>query len=183
MARCDSVLEVRDRLLDAASEGTPWVLLTSLGEDELGADVVARLAKRHLFSIEPWQLVKERFQARHVDPRLVQGHPWVARLLVEAEPAGGYPPAPSGFVQADLAWQVLFESFLGLPDGARDAETLLEWSLDQETGARAASLTPEALAGLGDAMLDSEGPAAHGSSIAQLDRIPIGPWPSVSWRG
>src|SRR5690606_27880173 len=134
---------------------------TPLQENELGADVLARLAKRHLFRIQPWQLVKERFRARHVDPRLYERHPWVARALLEAEPEGGHPPAPSGFLEAELAWRILFEALLGLPDGRRDPESLLEWSIADPGAQKLAGLSDEIRTGLPNAVLETAGELAR----------------------
>lgn len=161
VARSDSVLDIRERLAELADEAAPIVLLTPISEAELGADVVARLAKRQLFAIEPWQLLKDRFQARFVDPRLVQHHGWVAQALLEAEPADGYPPAPSGFVQAGLVWDVLFRTLLGLPGGSCDAESWIEWSLDPDKRRRAAALAPNMLRSLGEAVEGAGGAAAR----------------------
>jgi hypothetical protein len=161
VARCGSVLEVRERLTTSPAADVPLVLITPLDERELGADVVARLAKRHLFAIDPWQLVKDRFHARYVDPRLVQRHGWVARALLEAEPDGGYPPAPSGFIQAEGVWRVLFESLLGLPGGVRDAEALLGWSLTADNRQRLGALDPEARASLSEAVGEGTGAVAR----------------------
>ena len=160
LAQCGSVLEIRERLMNA-TPGEPFVLLTPLMETELGSDVVARLAKHHLFSIEPWLLVRGRFKARHVDPRLVERHHWVARVLLDAEPAGGYAPAPSGFLEAELVWRVLFEALLGLPGGTRDPEALLEWSANDSVRRRAEQVDPEVLQGLAGAVEDSAGPLAR----------------------
>ncbi len=155
VARCASVLEIRERLGGHNDTTAPLVLLTPLAEAELGADVIARLAKGHLFLIEPWQLVKERFRARYVDPRLVERHPWVARALLEAEPEGGYPPAPSGFLEAELAWRILFEALLGLPGGQRYPTTLLEWSIRDDS--RVAALGDEIREGLCEAVRETTG--------------------------
>ncbi|MHA7839310.1 MAG: BREX-2 system phosphatase PglZ, partial [bacterium] len=160
IARCASVLEIRERLVGHREEDPPLVVLTPLQEHELGTDILARLAKRHLFRIQPWQLVKERFHARHVDPRLVERHPWVARALLEAEPEGGHPPAPSGFLEAELAWRILFGSLLGLPDGRRDPESLLEWSLDDPDSRRLSGLSDEIRAGLAKAVEETAGELA-----------------------
>lgn len=161
VARSDSVLEIRERLEGLRQGSAPLVLLTPVDEAELGADVVGRLARRQLFSIDPWQLVKDRFRARFVDPRLVQQHPWVARALLEAEPDGGYPPAPSGFIQADLVWGVLFKALLGLSNGDRDAEAWIEWSLDPGKRELAGKLTPEVRHSLSDAVERIAGAAAR----------------------
>ena len=161
IAWCGSVLEMRERLAGTAVEDGPLVLLTPLPEPELGADVVARLAKHHLFSIEPWLVVRERFQARHVDPRLVERHHWVARVLLEAEPPGGYAPAPSGFLEAEQVWRVLFEALLGLPGGARDPEALLEWSAEDAARQRMRQIDDDARDGLAAAVEDSAGVLAR----------------------
>jgi hypothetical protein len=161
VARSDSVLEIRERLEDLAEGSAPVVLLTPVEETELGADVIGRLARRQLFTIDPWQLVKDRFRARFVDPRLVQQHPWVARVLLEAEPDGGYPPAPSGFIQADLVWEVLFKALLGLPNSDRDAEAWIEWSLDPDKRLLASKLSPETRSSLSDAVQRMAGAAAR----------------------
>ena len=160
ITRSDSVLEIRERL---TAEGCAAcvVLLTPLDEAELGADLVGRLADRRLFAIDPWQLVKDRFHARFVDPRLAEQHPWVARVLLEAEPADGFPPAPSGFLQADLVWCFLFKALLDQGSDTRDAEAWVEWSLDPRRRALAAELTPEVLAGLSLAVERGAGEVAQ----------------------
>jgi hypothetical protein len=152
VARSDSVLDIRERLAEMSDGSGPLVLLTPVEEAELGADLMSRLAKRQLFAVEPWQLLKDRFRARFVDPRLVQHHPWVAQVLLEVEPTGGFPPAPSGFVQAELVWDLLFKTLLGLPNGDRDAETWVEWSLDPANRERAGGLPPDRLTSLGEAV-------------------------------
>ena len=161
VARSESVLEIRELLAGLAEGSSPLVLLTPVEEAELGTDVVGRLARRQLFSIDPWQLVKDRFRARFVDPRLVQRHPWVARALLEAEPDGGYPPAPSGFIQADLVWEVLFKALLALPNGDLDAEAWIEWSLDPARRRNANELTPEMRSGLSEAVQRRAGAVAR----------------------
>ena len=157
----DSVLEIREWLEGLGADSAPMVLLTPVDEIELGADVIGRLARRRLFTIDPWQLVKDRFRARHVDPRLAEQHPWVARALLEAEPDGGYPPAPSGFIQAELVWEVLFRALLGLPNGDRDAEAWIEWSLDPDNRRRAKGLSPEIRSSLSEAVQRTAGAAAR----------------------
>lgn len=160
VARCDSVLALRERLAVLDEDGPPLVLLTSLREPDLGADVVARLARRELFTVEPWQLVKQRFKARYVDPRLSERHPWVAPTLLDAEPEGGYAPVASGFLDAETVWKALFSVLLGTRDGARDPETLLEWGLDAGNRARLDRLGADVRDGLRLAVRDSAGELA-----------------------
>ena len=144
VVRCSSVLALRERLVDLPAAGPPLVVLTDLSQQELGDDLRVRFAHRKLFSVEEWQLVKERFKVLNVDPRLVERHPWTARALLDAEPGDGYPPVPSGFLDAETAWRHLFETLAGMPCGERDPEALLAWALD---GAPAEKLNalPEAV--------------------------------------
>ena len=130
VVRCGSVLALRERLVDLPAAGPPLVVLTDLSQKELGDDLRVRFAHRKLFSIEEWQLVKERFKVLNVDPRLVERHPWTARALLDAEPGDGYPPVPSGFLDAETAWRHLFETLAGIPRGERDPEALVAWALD-----------------------------------------------------
>ena len=115
--RSGSVLALRERLVDLPDDGPPLVVLTDLPEAELGRDLLARFAHRRVFSIEPWQLVKDRFRAVNVDPRLARHHAWAARALLDAEPEAGYPPVPSGFLDAETAWRHLFKTLVGTKRG------------------------------------------------------------------
>lgn len=126
VACCASVLGVRERIAALRDDSPPLVLLTPLGEGDLGLDATAQLPNQRLVAIEPWQLVKEAFRARHVDPRLVERHAWVRDLLIEKAPLSGWPPAPSGFLDAETPLKAVFDTLLGLPGGARDPESLLE---------------------------------------------------------
>ena len=142
--RCGSVLALRERFVDLPAAGPPLVVLTDLSQQELGDDLRLRFAHRKLFPIEEWQLVKERFKVLNVDPRLVERHPWTARALLDAEPADGYPPVPSGFLDAETAWRHLFEALAGISRGERDPEALLGWTLDGAPAERLNAL-PEAV--------------------------------------
>ena len=161
VVRSSSVLALRERLVDLPAAGPPLVVLTDLPATELGDDLRARLARRKLFSIEAWQLVKERFKAHYVDPRLVERHEWAARALLDAEPEAGYPPVPSGFLDAETAWRRLFEALTGIPRGERDPEALLAWTLDGEPVQRLDALPEAVRTGLAVAAEDSAGRAAR----------------------
>src|SRR5947209_4233940 len=52
--RADTVFEVREALLSAASQNRRIILLTKLQYSDLGNDVVARLARCRLFPIDDW---------------------------------------------------------------------------------------------------------------------------------
>ena len=161
VVRSSSVLALRERLVDLPAAGPPLVVLTDLPATELGDDLRARLAHRKLFRIEAWQLVKERFKAHYVDPRLVERHEWAARALLDAEPEAGYSPVPSGFLDAETAWRGLFEALTGIPRGERDPEALLSWTLDGEPVQRLAALPEAVRTGLAVATEESAGRASR----------------------
>src|SRR5215831_9345633 len=87
--QCDSPLHMR-LVLQNDDGAAITVLVTSLEEGELGDDILVRLARRRLFPIDSWQIVKLLFQAHTIDPRVTQ-HGWMAEYLLEAIPTEGFP--------------------------------------------------------------------------------------------
>ena len=115
--RADTVLAVRQALDEAERRREPTVLLTPLGQDQLGQDVVARLARSRLFSVNPWDAVQALFGARRLDPALREQ--CLARALLEHVPPGGrYPPVPAGVLDAATAWRAVLHHGLR-PGGPR----------------------------------------------------------------
>src|SRR5690606_35169177 len=112
-----------------AGERTTKVLITNLEEHDLGDDVLLRLAKRRLFPIDAWRIVRALFDAHHVDPRLTK-HAWVAESLLELIPSEGYPAARGGFLDAETVWPLLLRQKIGLRAESPDLTSLLTWSLD-----------------------------------------------------
>jgi hypothetical protein len=125
----DSALELRDQLSRDA-EGDRLVVLTSLPDQALGADLLARFPRARLLQPDSWQMVRGAFQARDIDPRL-GGEEWLADLLVEHAPAEGYPPVPGGVLDADTAWRHLLARAIGFEAPRPDVESLLAWTLDE----------------------------------------------------
>lgn len=128
---CDSPLAARLALRQQRADGSDGVaLLTPLPDAQLGADVLARLAGRRVFSIRPWEVVRQAFRAREdIDARLAKND-WMPELLVENMPPEGYPPAPSGVLDTDTAWRWTLRAACGLDAARPDPETLLRWTLD-----------------------------------------------------
>lgn len=122
-----SVLEFHERVLDAEERQVPLVCLTELSQNDLGLDLVARLFRKRLHSIDAWTAVRSRFQAQEVEASLVpQTH--LARALIDAEPASGYSKVRGRVLTADKAWSCLFCYALGIPADYLDALSLLQWS-------------------------------------------------------
>jgi hypothetical protein len=128
---CASALQVSEALASQADDGPPLLILTNLDEGQLSLDVLARLAGRRLHPIDRWQMVRDLFRARQIDPRLApQG--WIADALLQQIPEGGYPPVASGLLDADTAWSHILQQQLGLSSGRPDATALLQWSLCEQ---------------------------------------------------
>ncbi|MEZ6051281.1 MAG: hypothetical protein R3C02_07840 [Planctomycetaceae bacterium] len=111
--QCDSPLSFRLALRQTTDEQMTKVLITNLDEHDLGDDILLRLAKRRLFQIDPWQIVRSLFDAHAVDPRLTK-HAWIAESLLELIPTEGYPAARGGFLDAETVWPLLLRQAIGL---------------------------------------------------------------------
>ena len=177
--QCDTVLALRVQLVDSKSSGRPLVVLTELPEAELGADVLSRLAKGRLHTINPWGLVRDRFGARWVENSLIQHHGWVAEVLLELLAAETPPPVPGAFLDAERVWCLLFERLLGLPEGRRDLETVLEWSATKGNVGRFERLPADRQRALVDAVRSSAGDGVamlfEGIAIGRgVDLLPLG---------
>jgi hypothetical protein len=126
---CVSALAVRAALLDW--DRTGWlILLTDRSDDDLGEGLLAHLVFQRLQMPSLWEAVRDRFQARQLDPLLVREDRQLAETLLAETPPQGWPPAAGGVLTRDLAWGALAERVLGLPRERLDALGLLEWTLD-----------------------------------------------------
>lgn len=159
-----SPLQVRELMEDRGQSGTPLVLLTSLTAQELGLDVVSRLAGRQLMTPDAWALVIDAFKARDLDPRLLK-HRWMATVLLESMPIAGYPPVPAGVLDSETARALVLEGRLGLHVSRPDALALLEWLTATGNIDRFQMLPDEIRAGVRMWIGESAGPAG----LAMLD--------------
>lgn len=123
----DSVLQIRQFLMEAEKKTAHLVLLTSLQTPQLGADVRARLFRHQLLSVDAWEAVRTVFHARQIDPRLLAQRDLAAHL-VAAAPPDGVLPLPGGVLSADFAWRLLLERALGFPEPVDELRDILEWA-------------------------------------------------------
>lgn len=176
--QCDSPLAARVALLDDEPDVTMTVLVTGLPDQELGEDVLVRLYGRKLYVIDSWQIVKELTGAQTIDPRL-RSHGWIADRLLEISTAGSLPPAPSGYLDAEVVWPLLLDRVIGLVGERPDLSSLLRWSIDAKNVERFRQLSDECRQSITDWLAIQIGPAATSvlrcaNKIEGPDAVPVG---------
>jgi len=107
------------------------VLLTPLEDNDLGEDILMRLAKRKLLAIDAWEVVKSLFQANVIDPRLRKER-WIAEYLIDWSSTDSYAPVSNGFLDAETVWTILLNRGLGISDFSPDLPYILKWSIDND---------------------------------------------------
>ncbi|MCB9544267.1 MAG: BREX-2 system phosphatase PglZ [Myxococcales bacterium] len=169
-----SPLAVRASLADAPAGGR-LVLLTALDERALGADVLARLEEGRVMPLRPWAVLMERFRATAIDPRIDKGG--LAQPLLEACPEEAFDPAPGGYLDLDLAWQMLARYALGFDHGTLDRAAVLGWLLSAEGRRRLAAAPTAVQTGFGAWIGGRLGPGG-GLALALLQVDRLAEWPA-----
>jgi len=174
---CGSELSMREALLDGG-DSVGLVIVTQLDESALGQDLVARFAKRRLYSIEGWTILKDVFQAREIDPSLLR-KPWLADAVLEMLPAEGVPPVPAGVLDAETVWGLVLRRHLSFRSSRPDELDLMRWSMDAAALARYAALSEEMRAAVRDWITECVGKTALGvfaciHSGFGVDAFPVG---------
>lgn len=174
---CGSELAMREALLDG-TDGGGLVIVTQLDESALGQDLVARFAKRRLYSIEGWTILKDVFQAREIDPSLLR-KPWLAEAVLEMLPAEGVPPVPAGVLDAETVWGLVLRRHLNFRSSRPDELELLRWSTDGGALSRYAAMSDEMRGAVKDWITECVGKSALGVFACieagfGVDAFPIG---------
>ena len=169
---------MRVTLREPMTDGATRVLITPLDAKELGIDILMRLAKRRLFQIDSWQIVRSLFQARAVDPGLT-GKGWIADMLLDRIPADGYPAAPGGFLDTEMVWPILLQQELGLSAESVDITSLLKWASDARAIGRFRAAPAAFRAGASEWLVARVGEVAAVilSCVSELERpdaVPLG---------
>jgi hypothetical protein len=130
---CGSPLAVREALAihERAVHDEVLVMLTSCSDGELGPDVVARLAKGRVVSLDPFAAVLGLFRATVLDPALTRSERWLVDELIELAPAGGWPRdlLIPGVLDIDTAWRAWHRQRLGvssIPETLADVFTIAQ---------------------------------------------------------
>ncbi|WP_112468599.1 BREX-2 system phosphatase PglZ [Streptomyces triticisoli] len=139
IAAAPSPLAVHELVLDHLAGRTPGpavlVVLTDREQHELDPAILARVHKKAIDTVDGWDVVREAFGARQVDPRLKDAN-WAAEALLDATPPGGWLSrqyALTALVQRRLRLGRYDTDTAVAPvqrpgDDRLDAQALLHWS-------------------------------------------------------
>jgi hypothetical protein len=161
---CKTVLAVLDALsTDRPGDGY-LVVLTPCDTRDVGESVLARALRPEIKPVDRWDLVRETFGARHLDPALTKSdNRWIAEALLDAQPAGGWRRLTGLVLTWATALNRLAAARLGIDDADDsqiDAAALLQWTLDPSAVARFADLRGAERDGLVAWLQETVGPVA-----------------------
>ncbi|KFU81957.1 PglZ domain-containing protein [Amycolatopsis lurida] len=137
------------------------VVTTAVDDAHLGWDLRAYALRRGIRSVDRAEIVKQRFGAADIDPR-IRREPWLVDALLDAEPTSGWRRSGSVLTR-DAAVRALIGARLGgdeLGEGTLDMDGLLAWSQRAGGPERFAELPPAEQDGLTNWLGDVIGGAA-----------------------
>lgn len=186
---CPTPLAARAALHDRAGDER-LVLLTELGDAELGDGVLAHLSYHTVRSIDPWELVSQLFGSPDgypdLDPTLVRTGRWVADALTDFAPARGWPRPGGKVLTRDHAMRCLAAELLGIDRQQIDSAGLLQWTTDAPALMRFREVVPDVADGVARFLEEVAGPAAVPIMAAVRsgngpDALPLGLLAEVLW--
>lgn len=134
VVRADTVFEVREALIAAEKDNSRIVLLTDLQQDDLGHDVVGRLARSRVFAVDHWASLCSLFKAKQLDRSICE--PAIAQALMEYAPPDGYPPVSAGLLDVGTVWRAICRHVFDMGEREPDLVTLLLWAASEKGATR-----------------------------------------------
>jgi|GEM_PF-1753685 len=115
-----------------SSEG-PVIVVTPLGQAELGDDLIARAAGRKIWPPDRWLSVRMMFGVRGIAADLAKKR-HLADALIEARPVDGYPAVRGMVLELPTALDALLSSQLVMSDAVNTLDRFIAW-IDEDPGA------------------------------------------------
>src|SRR6056297_1351640 len=128
--RADTVFAIREALLAAEKEKSRTVVLTGLQQNDLGHDVVGRLARSRLFPVDHWASLCSLFKAKELDRSICE--PAIAQTLIEHAPPDGYPPVSAGLLDSGTVWRAICRHVFDMGEREPDLVSLLLWASSEK---------------------------------------------------
>jgi len=167
---CQSDLQMREAVLACETDGRPCILLCDLRTEQIGDDLLARLAKRRLFPQQPNEVLAELFGARVIDPRVLSCKPLIDALINNV-PKEGYRPVAGGSLDLQTAWLALLQAMFGECWDAPNLGNVLAWSFDERRIRALAELDEPLRGALTDWLSQTLGPVAQFVLAAMATRV------------
>ncbi|GAB2974951.1 BREX-2 system phosphatase PglZ [Streptomyces pseudoechinosporeus] len=183
VAVATSPLAVHELVLDHLAGRRPGpavlVVLTDREQNELDPAILARVHKLRIDTVDSWDVVREAFGARQIDPRLKDVN-WAAEALLDATPPGGWPSVPGGWLSRQYALMALAQRRLRLGrydteggtrrpgDDRLDAQSLLHWSTRPGAPERLLGLRGPERTGLTDFLGEEDQAGLAGRALLAL---------------
>ncbi|MFJ2668731.1 BREX-2 system phosphatase PglZ [Nocardia fluminea] len=176
-----SPLAVHEIVLAHARELTPdprvLVVLTNVEEHDLDPAILARTHRGRVYAVDRWDIVRESFGAREIDPRLKRDG-WACEALLDAAGAQGWPTAMAGRVLSRVsALAALTGRRLRIQSGTDriDPITLLEWTQRPGAAQQLLELRGPERDGLIEFLCESEQSGGTGTAVTALTMAGHGP--------
>nr|WP_286178347.1 BREX-2 system phosphatase PglZ [Rhodopirellula sp. JC639] len=132
--RADTVFEIREALLEAEKAKNRIVVLTGLQQNDLGHDVVGRLARSRLFPVDHWASLCAMFKAKELDRSICEAP--IAQALMEYAPPDGYPPVSAGVLDSGTVWRAICRHVFDMGEREPDLVSLLLWAASEQGATR-----------------------------------------------
>ena len=107
---CDSVLAIREVLVERESDTATLVLLTSIPPEELGEDVKARLIGHRLYRVDAWEAAMKSVPRETCRSSAREGRLDRRPAQLRLPGNGDFPAVPNETSDSSTAWRVLLGS-------------------------------------------------------------------------
>lgn len=148
---CPSELAIREKLVEHEPGGERLVILSPFDGAKLAKDVLARLWRCEPKRISPWRTLQQLLGIHTIDPRLTRKeYRWVADVLVSEYERYVDRMTFGNVLDIELAWRALALGLMNFEATEPDLESILAWSLADDSADLVRQLPEPVALNLGD---------------------------------